>query len=154
MGSESSERRDQAAGEVPESQRREEDQGQGVRDVGSIGGVPEPPRRHPVKAPEEVWQLTGKAFLDDDGGPGVFAVEEAAIPQALFVRVGPVYDEGELRRKEPGIWVEYQHEYMNSTYLGPLLFDVKTWEALVRAVDKRIYRRNRWGWPRKRKEGA
>lgn len=90
----------------------------------------------------------GEARLEDDGGPGVFAVEEAEVPGSLFVRVGPVYDNFDVR-KEPGIWIEYMPEHMNSGYQGPLLLTPKVWRELVRAVDSRLQRRGKFGWPRR-----
>jgi hypothetical protein len=85
-----------------------------------------------------------KSYVDDDGGPGVFAVEEAQIPQSLFVRVGPVYDDDNIPRREPGVWIEYMPEYNNSTYMGPLLLSPQTWHELVSAVNSRLSRRSGW----------
>jgi hypothetical protein len=94
------------------------------------------------------------SYLDDDGGPVVIAVEEAgegglaSPPQALWVRVGVVYDDDKARG-EPGVWIEWQDQHGRSGLQGPLLLSPATWYQLARAVDKRLQRRNRFGWPRK-----
>jgi hypothetical protein len=84
------------------------------------------------------------ARLEDDSGPGVYAVEEADTPASLFVRVGPVYDgvTGQLRR-QPGVWIEYMTEHMNSSCSAPMLLTPQVWYQLAKAVDKRLQRRSR-----------
>jgi hypothetical protein len=72
--------------------------------------------------------------------PEVIAVEEPGddgIPQALRVRVGPVFD-GSTERREPGIWVTYQERYQASDLSGPLLLSPATWRALNTAVEERL----------------
>lgn len=86
-----------------------------------------------------------ESWLEDDGGPMVIAVEAIpdgidATPQALWVRVGPVYDiEGE--RPEPGVWIEYQESYLGSGMSGPVLLTPATWRELAAAVETRLKRR-------------
>jgi hypothetical protein len=82
--------------------------------------------------------------LVDDGSSQLIAVEEADSngekPQALWVRVGMVYDFGELRG-EPGIWVKYQEHHMAGPLAGPVLLTPAVWEQLVAAVDELLSRR-------------
>ncbi len=62
-------------------------------------------------------KTTEECRLDDDGGPEVHAIEAGKDPQALVVRVGPVfYPEGEA--KEPGVWIEYQDHYNRAGCCG------------------------------------
>lgn len=77
------------------------------------------------------------SHIVDDGGPMIVAVEEADEPQALWVRVGPVYDNN-AKRDAPGVWVEYQESYMNSRPQGPLLYTPQTWLELAAAVEDRL----------------
>lgn len=79
--------------------------------------------------------------LVDDGGPQVVVVEDAGgsavTPQALWVRVGHVYDGGE-KRDEPGIWVCYQEAYLAGPLLGPVLLTPAAWRKLAAAVESRL----------------
>jgi hypothetical protein len=59
------------------------------------------------------------------------------------VRVGPVYDDDTVR-SEPGVWIEYMPEHMNSMCMGPLLLSPQTWHELVSAVNSRLSRRSGW----------
>ena len=84
------------------------------------------------------------SYLITDEGAVVVAIEESG-SQALYVRVGSVWDDDE-RRREPGIWVEYQAEYMNSALCGPLLFSRQTWRALNKEIERRFRRKRKWWW--------
>jgi hypothetical protein len=84
-----------------------------------------------------------KCRLDDDGSPQVVVIEAGEDPQALWVRVGPVYDtvqlngfEKTVQRKRPGIWIEYQSNHMASDLSGPVLLTPKVWRKLVKAVEE------------------
>jgi hypothetical protein len=80
----------------------------------------------------------------DDGGPQLDVVESSIpgiTPQALMVRVGPVFDNGK-QRDEPGIWVEYQASYYESDVSGPVLLTPAAWEQLAACVDDRLS--SRW----------
>jgi hypothetical protein len=72
------------------------------------------------------------ARLEDDGGPEVIAIERDG-DQALWVRVGPVFDE-RGQEDRPGIWIAYQEHYMASDLQGPVLLTEKVWDLLVDAV--------------------
>jgi hypothetical protein len=52
-------------------------------------------------------------------------------PQALWVRVGLVFDGSEER-----IWVNYQEHYMAGPLAGPVLITPDVWAELVAAVDE------------------
>jgi hypothetical protein len=82
----------------------------------------------------------GECYLDDDGlSPEVHAVEAGADPQALCVRVGPVfYAEG--RAQEPGVWIEYQEHHEAGPLTGPVLITPEVWRQLNRAVERRLRR--------------
>ena len=86
----------------------------------------------------------GDSYLDDDGGAEVVAVEEAAQPGALWVRVGPVW-EGEQVRGEPGVWVDYQKIHLQSPLSGVLLFTPAVWRQLAAAVEARLTEREKPG---------
>lgn len=87
-----------------------------------------------------------ECYLDDDQGPEVHAVEAGEDPQALCVRVGPVfYEHGQ--GKEPGVWVEYQARHMRGPLTGPVLLTPKVWRELNRSVERRLRRRLPW-WKR------
>lgn len=89
----------------------------------------------------------GECFLDDDGSlSGEFiAVEAGDEPQALWVRVGSVWDDGQPRT-EPGVWISWQDEYMNSSMGGPVLLTPAVWRELAHAVEWRLRRKERrWG---------
>lgn len=82
-------------------------------------------------------------FTEDDGGPVVIAVEAApqdCSRQALWVRVGPVWD-GNEERPEPGVWIEYQADYMREPLTGPVLLSPATWRHLTEAVLERLRER-------------
>lgn len=100
-----------------------------------------PPR--PLAVAELPGGLMGTAHVVDDDGAEVIAVEEADDPQALWFRVGQVYD-GDTLRKEPGIWINYQERYMASGLSGPVLLTPAVWRELVAAVDARLRRRRAW----------
>lgn len=82
-------------------------------------------------------------------GAMIVAVEEAAVPAALWVRVGSVWDSGwtgegaqsSSLRKEPGVWIEWQHEHGNSNYVGPMLLSPSAWRELNAHVEARLRRR-------------
>jgi hypothetical protein len=78
--------------------------------------------------------------LDDDGGPEVVAVEAGGQPQALWVRVGAVFDGGGQRDK-PGVWIDYQDHYLQGPIAGPVLLTPAVWRELNRAVERRLARR-------------
>jgi len=82
-----------------------------------------------------------ECYLDDDGlSPEVHAVEAGDDPQALCVRVGPVfYPEGQAR--EPGVWVEYQEHHNRGPLTGPVLITPQVWQQLNRAVMRRLRRK-------------
>jgi hypothetical protein len=83
--------------------------------------------------------------IDDGGTAEVVAVEapttDGSPPQALWVRVGPVYDgaAGEERR-EPGVWIQYQERHMAGPLFGPVLLTPAAWRALATAVEERLQR--------------
>lgn len=77
-------------------------------------------------------------FLKADPTEAV-AVEGGENPQALWVRVGPVFD-GENQRREPGVWISWQDEYMNSSLGGPVLLTPRVWRQLAQAVESAISR--------------
>lgn len=81
--------------------------------------------------------------LDDDGSPSdqIIAVEAGNDPQALWMRVGPVWDGDEVR-DEPGVWIEWQDRYMASSLAGPILLTPAVWRELVQAVEWRLARRD------------
>lgn len=80
-------------------------------------------------------------YLDDDGfGPEVHAVEAGDDPQALCVRVGPVFYPDGIG-KEPGIWVEYQEHHMRGPLTGPVLLTPTVWRELNRSVKRRLRRK-------------
>lgn len=80
-------------------------------------------------------------YLDDDGlSPEVHVVEAGEDPQALCVRVGPVfYPDGQ--GKDPGIWIEYQEHYMRGPLTGPVLLTPEVWRQLNRSVERRLRRK-------------
>lgn len=81
--------------------------------------------------------------LIDDGGPQLIAVEAACddiVPQALWVRVGPVFYDSTQAADEPGIWVMYQERHQASSLSGTVLLTPAVWEKLAAAVDDRLAR--------------
>jgi DUF1009 family protein len=78
-------------------------------------------------------------FLIVDEGAEIVAVEAAQIwgRQSLWVRVGMVYDEGEIR-DEPGVWIQYQERHMDSRMEGPVLLTPEVWRALAVEVEGRL----------------
>lgn len=81
--------------------------------------------------------MTWHARLDDDGGP-VVTVTEPDGGQVLEFRVGPVFlSDGS---EDTGIWVTYLEHAVSSYLHGPVLVDVGTWQALNRAVSRRLRR--------------
>jgi hypothetical protein len=91
--------------------------------------------------------MTEKCRLDDDGlGPEVHAIEAGKDPQALLVRVGPVFYED--RPAEIGVWIEYQHHYSKSSLFGPVLLTPQVWQELVKSVQSRLDRRTSPLWKR------
>ena len=82
-----------------------------------------------------------ECYLDDDGfGPEVHAVEAGDDPQALCVRVGPVFYEDGMA-EEPGVWIEYQERHMRGPLTGPVLLTPDVWRQLNRAVERRLRRK-------------
>lgn len=71
----------------------------------------------------------------DDGSPQIIFIDSER--QALWVRVGPVYLAGKLHH-EPGVWIEYQPQYLNSQLSGSILLSPRTWSQLVNAVNSRL----------------
>jgi hypothetical protein len=70
-------------------------------------------------------------------------VREDAGDQLLVLRVGPVWDwpaggDGQHRRPEPGIWVEYQERAFRSDLMGPVLITPAVWRQLTRLVNRRL----------------
>jgi len=90
-------------------------------------------------------QLPEGCLVIDDGGPQFIIVEAddgASVGidinrQALWVRVGPVFDNGN-ERDEPGIWINYQESYLDSSLTGPVLLTPRAWQQLVELVAKRL----------------
>jgi hypothetical protein len=83
------------------------------------------------------------AYLDDDCGPLVIAVEAEqsdGSQQSLWVRVGPVFCDG-VQADEPGVWVCYQKQHEMSDVAGPVLIPPNVWRQLVKAVELRIRER-------------
>lgn len=96
-----------------------------------------------IKEVEEAPAVSECRVIDDDG-PVVDVVESSIpgiTPQALVVRVGPVFHDG-VQSSEPGIWVEYQPEYLASEMQGPVLLTPAAWEQLAAAIDHRLS--SRW----------
>ncbi len=84
--------------------------------------------------------MTCRLIVDE--GSVVIAVEDDnpdGTAQALWVRVGPVYDHDALR-DEPGVWVNYQENYMQADLDGPVLLTPDAWRELVREVNARLRR--------------
>jgi hypothetical protein len=87
--------------------------------------------------------MTGECFLEDDGylSSPVIAVEEqgpeGVSRQALWVRAGPVF-RGNVPQGEPGVWIEYQDQYMGSPLEGPVLLTPAVWRQLAQAVEDRL----------------
>lgn len=71
----------------------------------------------------------------DDGGPQLIFIDSER--RALWVRVGPVYLSGQLHH-EPGVWIEYQPQYLNSELSGPILLSPRTWQQLTNAINARL----------------
>jgi hypothetical protein len=83
--------------------------------------------------------------LVDDGGPEVTVLDSR---QALSVRVGPIWRNGEAL-PWPGVWVTYQPEWLHSDVQGPVLIDPGTWRQLNRHVCRKLRRRTLpWRWLR------
>lgn len=91
----------------------------------------------------------GDCFLEDDGYPSgeIIAVEAGDDPQALWVRVGLVFDDDHIR-DEPGVWIGWQDGYMKSNLIGPILLTPAAWRELASAVEWRLRRKEkRWRIP-------
>jgi hypothetical protein len=87
---------------------------------------------------------------DDNGCPMILFVEESSPTghaQALWVRVGPVWD-GDIERGDPGVWVEYQEQYLTGDLQGPVLLTPASWRALNAGVEARLRRKRRRWWRR------
>lgn len=85
--------------------------------------------------------VADEQFIDDGGlSSEVICVEaapEGRTPQALWVRVGPVFSpEGE--RSEPGVWITYQVGYYETDMAGPVLLSPAKWRELAEAVEWRL----------------
>jgi hypothetical protein len=72
-------------------------------------------------------------FIEDDGGPQI-VVRERDGQQALWIRVGPVFDEFGEKEPEPGIWIEYQETHMGSLLQGPVLLTYELWKQINQFV--------------------
>jgi hypothetical protein len=84
--------------------------------------------------------MNDDCFLDDDGGSVVIAVEETDAEghrQGLWFRVGPVF-RGDHVADDPGVWIEYQEEYMGSPMTGPVLLTPEIWCRLAGAIRRRL----------------
>lgn len=80
-----------------------------------------------------------------DGGSYAIAVEalgSSGHEQALWVRAGQVWDGSDLR-SEPGVWVEYQPDYMKTSLEGPVLLTPGVWKRLVRETNAKIRKQKR-----------
>lgn len=75
-------------------------------------------------------------FVDDDGPQMIFVDDEQV---ALWVRVGPVFENGG-QRDRPGVWIELQSEYMQTALHGPVLISEEEWHELDRLVRGRFSR--------------
>jgi hypothetical protein len=93
----------------------------------------------------------GDCRLEDDGGRSseMLLVEAGDEPQALWVRVGPVFEAGGVRRREPGVWLSYQEDYMAGPLTGPVLITPAVWRELERAMRWRLRRRGWCRWLRR-----
>ena len=58
--------------------------------------------------------------------------------ERLWIRVGPVYTEGNKVARQPGIWIEYQERSMVSPVQGPCLLSPSIWRRLNKAVEKML----------------
>ncbi len=65
------------------------------------------------------------------------AAPEGAIPQSLWVRVGLVF-QGDEPLKDPGVWINYQHRYLESGLEGPVLMSPAAWRELNLEVEERL----------------
>jgi hypothetical protein len=82
-------------------------------------------------------------LVDDGGLSSEFIFVEAApdeisiTPQALWVRVGPVFysDKAET---EVGVWIMYQEGYMKADLMGPVLLSPQAWRKLNATVEERL----------------
>ena len=74
-------------------------------------------------------------LAEDDGGPQLVFIDSER--QALWARVGPVWLDGR-QLPEPGVWLHYQPQYLNSELSGPILLSPRTWHQLVDAVNSRL----------------
>lgn len=84
--------------------------------------------------------MSEDCFLDNDGGSEVQAVaaaDSAGRRQSLHVRVGPVFH-GSVPSPEPGIWIDFQPEHLNSLPLGSVLLTPAVWRKLNEAVEERL----------------
>jgi hypothetical protein len=97
-------------------------------------------------SPMSEWtDRVNDCFLDYDVGSLVCAVEASpagVTPQSVWVRVGPVWDNGK-RRREPGVWVEYQEDHMAGPMTGPVLLTPAVWRELDRYVKRKLRRQQR-----------
>ena len=74
--------------------------------------------------------------------PGSFddgVVVEIGGDQALWFRVGPVYDSTGTMTSTHGIWIEYQKEYMRSEMQGPVLLDHSLWQQVKEYISERMW---------------
>jgi hypothetical protein len=74
--------------------------------------------------------MTETTLLEDDDGSELTIMDDDG-PQLLFIRVGPVFDNNEIR-SEPAVWISYQDEQVNLH--GPVLIPAQLWYMLDKAV--------------------
>lgn len=73
----------------------------------------------------------------NDGSPRLVFIDREK--QALWVEVGDVFIGGKLHH-EPGVWIWYQPQYLNSQHSGPILMSPRTWTQLATAVQGHLTR--------------
>jgi hypothetical protein len=78
-------------------------------------------------------------IVDDTGSEIVFVESgiEGVSRQALWVRVGPVFNDN-VPQEEPGVWVNYQPGYLKTGLEGPVLLSPAAWRKLNQAVEDRL----------------
>ena len=93
--------------------------------------------RRAAQSERHVIASGAPCHLKDDGAPEVIAIEAGSEPQALWVRVGPVFANGK-QQDEPGVWICYQEKHTASGLEGPVLLTPQVWRELAAAVEKRL----------------
>lgn len=83
--------------------------------------------------------MPDEQLISDEGSQVVFieAAPEGVNRGALYVRVGPVFDQN-IPRPEPGVWVDYQEGYLKTGMHGPVLFSPASWREMVLEVEQRL----------------